>query len=194
MFDVKHVPIAVLAAAMVAAGCAALEAQEPPRPTRTVEAIGKVVDTLAADAIKRLGTEPYRGLPVVVRTATPAGGMEAIVAELLRTRLLERGAQLDAACAARCMEIVLQEFATDAPVVSGITPGEVLTVATGSVPLLGNLTRSLNERERDRVRSSSRTSGLFITYTAREGNRYTVRGHQIAVVSTHDGNVALEHK
>jgi hypothetical protein len=62
------------------------------------------------------------------------------------------------------------------------------------VPLLGNLARSLSDRERDRARTTARTTGLFITYAAREGNRYTARGHQIAVVSINDGNVALEQK
>jgi len=182
------------AVAALAAGCAMTGDQEPPRPTRTVEAIGKVVESLAADALGRLGTDPYKGMPVVVQTMSRSGGLETIVAELLRTRLLDRGARIESACAAQCLEIVLQEFATDAQVAPGITPGEVLTVATGSVPLLGNLARSLSDRERDRARTTARTTGLFITYAAREGNRYTARGHQIAVVSINDGNVALEQK
>ncbi len=179
-------PVAVLA------GCAA---EAPGRPTHTVEAVGKVIDSLAAEAIQRSGSGSYRGLPVVVE---PAGGaarpIELIVAEFLRTRLHERGIAVSKTCAARCLEITLQEFATSEPDVSKLSPGQILTVATGSIPVLGGVTRSLGEREREMKRAAGRTTGLLVTFAARDGDRFTARSHVVAIVSTSSGEVALEQK
>lgn len=182
------------AAALVAvvAGCATDGAK---RSTHTVEAVGKVIDSLAAEAIRRTEVDGYRGLPVVVepagRTANP---VELIISEFLRTRLHERGIAVSKSCAARCLEITLQEFATSEPDVSKLTPGQILTVATGSVPVLGSVTRSLGEREREIERAAARTTGLLVTFAARDGDKYTARSHVVAIVSASSGEVALEQK
>lgn len=165
------------------------------RPAQTIEAVGKVVDSLAGEAARRLATDAYRGLPVVISAASGKdNAVELIVAEFLRTRLHERGATVHAACPGRCMELTLQEFATSAPSVSQFTPGQILTVATGSVPVLGGVTRSIGEREREAERAAARTTGLLVTFAARDGIRYAARGHVVAIVSTSSGDVALEQK
>jgi hypothetical protein len=180
--------------APLAAGCAATGGAKQ-RPTHTVEAVGKVVDSLAGEAMRRAEIDGYRGLPVVVEPAGRAGNpLELIVAEFLRTRLHERGIVVNKACAARCLEITLQEFATSAPSVSELTPGQILTVATGSVPVLGSLTRSLGERERELERAAARTTGLLVTFAARDGDKFTARSHVVAIVSASSGEVALEQK
>lgn len=180
--------------AMLIAGCAA-GGGSAPRPTHTVQAVGKVIDSLAGEAMRRVGSDGYRGLPVVVepagRTDNP---VELIVAEFLRTRLHERGIAVNKTCAVRCLEITLQEFATSAPSVSELTPGQILTVATGSVPVLGSLTRSLDEREREIERAAARTTGLLVTFAARDGDKFTARSHVVAIVSASSGEVALEQK
>jgi len=180
-------------AACLLASCATPSGSPP--PAHAVAAVGKVVASLGDEIMQRLGTDRFRGLPVVVSSAGTSGSsVEPIVAEFLRTRLQERGATVNVACAGRCMEIVLQEFATSAPSVSGLTPGQVLTVATGSIPVLGSLTRSLTDREREAERAAARTSGLLVTFAAREGNNYVARSHVVAIVSTSSGEVALERK
>jgi hypothetical protein len=182
------------AAAWLAAGCAAPGAPQP-QPAHAVAALGKVVTSLGDEIARQLGSERFRGLPVVVSIAgTPGSSIEPIVAEFLRTRLLEQGARVNASCAGRCMEVALQEFATSVPGVSQLTPGQVLTVATGSVPVLGSLTRSLSEREREMERAAARTTGLLVTFAARDGDRYTARSHVVAIVSVSSGEVALEQK
>lgn len=179
--------------ALLAAGCATSAPQQ--QTTHTVEAVGKVVDSLATEATRRVALDSYRGLPVVVQPASrTANPVELIVAEFLRTRLHERGIVVNAACAARCLEITLQEFATSEPEVSRFTPGQILTVATGSVPVLGSLTRSLGEREREKERAAARTTGLLVTFAAREGDKFTARSHVVAIVSASSGEVALEQK
>jgi len=160
------------------------------RPGHPVEALGKVVDSLTAETSRRVGEEGYRGLPLVVSPVGTTSGVERIVAELLRTRLLNAGVAVDHACGPRCVEITLQEFATSGPTGWQLTPGQILTVATGSVPILGNLARSLNDQERD----SARTAGLLVTYAARDGERYTARSHVIAIISSNSGDVALERR
>jgi len=165
------------------------------RPAHTVEAVGKVIESLAGEAARRAATDGYRGLPVVVGVASQSPtALEQIVAEMLRTRLLEKSVVVHKACAGRCLEMTLQEFATVAPSASELTPGQILTVAAGSVPVVGGLTRSLVEREREAERAASRTTGLLVTFAARDGERFTARSHVIAVVSTSSGDVALEHK
>ena len=158
-------------------------------PGHPVEALGKVVDSLTTETSRRVGEEGYRGLPVVVNPAT-ASSVERIVAELLRTRLLNADVTVQHACATRCVEVTLQEFATSGPAGWHLTPGQILTVAAGSVPILGNFARSLNDQERD----SARTTGLLVTYAAREGERYTARSHVIAIISSDSGEVAIERK
>lgn len=175
-------------------GCAT-DGGKPPKPTHPVEALGKVIDSLAVETAKRAVGDGYRGLPVVViAAAQPGKTVEPLVAEFLRTRLLEQGFTVNHACAARCLEIGLQEFETSAPSVSELTPGQVLTVAAGGVPVLGSLTRSLSDREREAERAAARTTGLLVTFAARDGDRYTARSHVVAIVSTSSGDVALEQK
>lgn len=165
------------------------------RPAHAVEAVGKVIESLTGEAARRTTAEGYRGLPVVVATARQdPSALEQIVAELLRTRLLERNVVVHRACAGRCLEMTLLEFDTVAPTVNGLTPGQILTVAAGSVPVVGGLTRSLAEREREAERAAARTTGLLVTFSARDGERFTARSHVIAVVSTSSGDVALEQK
>jgi hypothetical protein len=185
--------IALLLPAIVACGTTA--GVKPLPPTHTVEAVGKVVDSLAAEVARRLATAEYHDLPVIVGPAGPRGGtVELIVAEFLRTRLHERNVAVHVACAARCMEVSLQEFSTDAPAATRLTPGQILTVATGSVPVLGSLTRSFSERESEIERAAAGSTGLLVTFAAREGNRYAARGHVVAIVSSSNGDVALEQK
>ena len=88
----------------------------------------------------------------------------------------------------------MQEFATVGPSVSDLTPGQILSVAAGSVPVVGGLTRSLAEREREAERAAARSTGLLVTFAARDGERFTARSHVIAIVSTSSGDVALEQK
>jgi len=190
----SRVALCLTMAALLIAGCAA-SSKQPAGPRHPVEAVGKVIDSLAVETAKRMSTVAFHGLPVVVAPGSPAGNtVELIVAEFLRTRLLERGLAVHKACAERCLEITLQEFATSAPSISELTPGQVLTVATGGVPILGSLTRSLSEREREAERAAARTTGLLVTFAARDGERYTARSHMVAIVSTGSGDVALEQK
>lgn len=187
-----HVCTMLLSLAM--AGCASLSGDKP-RPTHTVHALGKVIESLTGEATRRSAADGYRGLPVIVTPASGGGsGIERIVTEFLRTRLHESGMIVQPVCAARCMEITLQEFSTSEPAVSQLTPGQILTVATGGVPIVSSLTRSLNEREREAERAAARTTGLLVTFAAREGERFTARSHVIAIVSTGSGDVALEQK
>ncbi len=159
------------------AGCASAP---PPQPQQTVEAIGKVVDNPASETIKRQGAEPFRGLPIVVRSVNNSNG-ETALAELMRTRLVDRGIAVEVACLARCLEMSLLEFSLDTPATAGLTPGQVLNVAGGAVPVLGGLTRTLQERERD---ARAGTRGVLVTYSARDGNRYVARQHVVAVLAT----------
>jgi hypothetical protein len=181
--------------APLAGACASGSNNQGVRPAHTVEAVGKVVYSLAVEAARRGASDGYRGLPVVVSPANREGNpVELIIAEFLRTRLHERGMAVHNACGARCLEITLQEFATSAPDVSALSPGQILTVAAGSVPVLGSLTRNLTEREREMERAAARTTGLLVTFAVREGERYTARSHVVAIVSTSSGEVALEQK
>ena len=183
------VPIAIAA---LTAGCAA-PGEAPPRPAHPVEGVRKVVDSLSAEVRKRVAADPFRGLPVVVRTTSAANaGIEPMIAELLRTRLVDGGVTVEAACAARCMEIVLQEFAIDSPKVSGLTAGQVLTVAGSSIPFVGGLIRTYGEQTREQERAANRATGVFVTFAAREGARYAARDHIVVILSA--GEVALERQ
>ena len=136
-----------IAIASLIAGCAT--PGDAPRPAHPVEGVRKVVDSLGVEVRNRTAADPFRNLPVVVRTTTAANsGIEPIIAELLRTRLVEGGVAVDAVCAMRCMEISLQEFAIDAPKATGLTPGQILIVGGASIPFVGGLIRTIAEQER----------------------------------------------
>ena len=182
---------APIAIASLIAGCAT--PGDTPRPAHPVEGVRKVIDSLSAEVRKRTAADPFRDLPVVVRTTSAANsGIEPIIAELLRTRLVEGGVAVEAVCATRCMEISLQEFAIDSAKATGLTPGQVLSVGGGSIPFVGGLFRSFGEQEREQERAANRTSGVFVTFAARDGNRYTARAHVVAIISATD--VALERQ
>ena len=183
------VPIAI---ASLVSGCAT-PGDAPPGPAHPVEGVRKVVDSLSAEIKKRTAADPFRDLPVVVRTTTAANsGIEPIIAELLRTRLVESGVAVETVCATRCMEISLQEFAVDTPKKTGLTPGQVLAVGGGSIPFVGGLIRSFGEQEREQERTANRTSGVFVTFAARDGNRYTARAHVVAIISAE--GIALQQQ
>jgi hypothetical protein len=184
--------LAPIAAVALTTGCAGL-GEAPPRPAHPVEGVRKVVDSLAAEIRTRTAEEPFRNLPVVVRTASAGNaGIEPIIAELLRTRLTDGGVAVEAACAARCTEITLQEFAVDTAKPTGLTAGQILTVAGGSVPFVGGLIRTFGEQEREKERAANRATGVFVTFAARDGARYTARAHVVAIISA--GDVALERQ
>jgi hypothetical protein len=181
------------AAAGLAAGCAST--QEPSSFSHPVDAVQKVIESLGSEVVQRLEAAPFRNLPVVVRTtATTGTGVEPMVAELLRTRLVERGIAVEAACAARCMEVTLQELSIASPRASGLTPGQVLTVAAGNIPVLGGLVRSLDEQAREKEQAAARASGFLVTFAAREADRYVARENIVAILSSGDGNVALQKR
>ena len=174
---------------LVLAGCASLG--EPQRPVHPVEGVRKVVDGLGTEIAKRREAAAFRDLPIVIRTTTAANsGIEPIIAELLRTRLVERGQPVEASCVARCLEISLQELAVEATKAAPLSAGQVLSVAGASVPVVGGLIRTIGEQEREKERAAKRASGLFVTLAARDGNRYTAREHVVAIISADD--IALE--
>jgi len=189
---VKNLPSwrVTIAMAALIAGCST-PGDAPPRPAHPVEGVRKVVDSLAAEIRVRAGGDPFRNLPVVVRTANPANtGIEPIIAEFVRTRLVESGVPVEAVCAARCMEVSLQEFAIETPKASGFSPGQILIVAGANVPFVGGLIRTLAERDREEERAANRATGVFVTFAARDGTRYTARAHVVAIISA--GEVAIE--
>jgi hypothetical protein len=174
-------------------GCASTDEVEGARK-HPVDGVRKVVDSLVAEIVQRSGTEGFRGLPiVVVTTATASGGLEPLMAEFLRTRLVERGMAVHVECAGRCMEVKLQEFSMDAPK-AGVTPGQVFTVVGGTIPILGGAIRTLGEHERESRRAAARTTGLLVILAAREGNRYGARVNVVGIVSSGGSEVALEQK
>jgi hypothetical protein len=189
---------APLAMAVLIAGCAAPPAEAPqPRgeapqpPAHPVEGVRKAVDSLSAEIRKRVAAEPFENLPVVVFTTSAANsGIEPIIAELLRTRLVDSGVTVEIVCATRCMEIHLQEFAVDSPKAAALTPGQVLTVAGSSIPFVGGLVRTFGEHQRERERAADRATGVFVTFAAREDARYTARAHIVVIISA--GDVALQ--
>src|SRR3954462_4726925 len=177
-----------LASGAVLSACAT--PPEPLAPAHPIDAVRKVVDNLSGEIAKRQESEPWKGLPVVVRTSSISGtGIEPIVAELLRTRLVERSIAVDAACAARCLEVSLQEFSAEGQRQSGITPGDVLSFAGGQIPIVGGAVRSLSERARESERAAARTSGFIVTLAAREGVRYTARANMVAVPSAGESSI-----
>lgn len=173
---------------LLAAGCAT--PPEPLAPTHPIDAVRKVVDNLSGEIARRQESDPWKGLPVVVRTSSISGtGIEPIVAELLRTRLVERSIAVDAVCGARCLEVALQEFSAEGQRHSGITPGDVLSFAGGQIPIVGGAVRSLSERARESERVAARTSGFIVTLAAREGARYTARANMVAVTSSRESSI-----
>lgn len=174
-------------------GCASTDEEEGARK-HPVDGVRKLVDSLAAEIVQRSGTDGFRALPiVVVTTSTSSGGLEPLMAEFLRTRLVERSMAVHFDCAARCMEVKLQEFSMDAPK-AGVTPGQVFTVVGGTIPILGGAIRTLGEQDRESRRAAARTTGLLVTLSAREGNRYSARVNLVGIVSSGGGDVALEQK
>lgn len=174
------------------AGCAATNAGPPAHP---VEAVRKVIDSLGAEAGARLDTAAYRGLPVVVRSTGTAGtGLEPIVVEFLRTRLVERKIPVDATCSGRCVEVTLQEFTAESPPGFSLSPGQVLAVAGGNIPVLGGLVRGLGEQEREKERAARRATGFIVTFAAREGNRFTARENIVVISTSGDAAVAAGPK
>ena len=175
---------------LLIAGCASKT--EAPQPLATpMEGVRKVVENLAKEIEYRRSTDAFRGRPVVVQAATGAG-TEAIASELLRTKLVDDGAPVDRACVGRCMEVLLQEFVIDAPSKLTLSPGQILTVASGSVPVVGGLFRSLGERETEKQRAHNRTNGYMVTFSARDDNRYTARVNLVAI--TRSGDLAVDEE
>lgn len=174
-------------------GCATTDEEQGARK-HPVDGVRMLVDSLVAEIVQRSGTDGFKGLPIVVMTtATASGGLEPLMAEFLRTRLVERGMAVHVDCAGRCMEVKLQEFSMDAPK-AGVTPGQVFTVVGGTVPIVGGAIRTLGEQERESRRAAARATGLLVTFAAREGNRYSVRVNVVGIVSSGKGDVALEQK
>ena len=173
--------------------CCASTSEEP--PTHPVEAVRKVIDSLGSEVTTRLATSAYRGMAVVVRsTGTSGTGLEPIVVEFLRTRLVERSVPVDAACTGRCMEVILQEFTAESPRGFTLSPGQVLAVAGGQIPVLGGLVRGLGEQQREKERAARRATGFVVTFAAREGNRFTARENIVVISSSGDGQNAPEGK
>lgn len=157
------------------AGCATSSDAQPARSAPSVEVLGRTVDSLAAETAQRLTTDPYRGLAVVVRAS--GQGIEAVVAELLRTRLLERSIAVEVACPAKCVEVSMVEFAADTAIDASLAPGQVVNLAAGTAPSPGVVAaRSGSER-------SNRSTGLLITFAARDGNRFLARSHAMAILA-----------
>lgn len=160
--------------AALAACTATGEAQ---RPAVVTAAIGKVVEGLAAEAMQRQASDAMRGLPVVVRNANTSGA-EAVIAEMLRTRLVERGVPLEVACPAKCLEVMLVEFVMEAT--AQAAPGQVVPVNAGNVVGLSGLPRAPGERE---TLAAGHASALLVTFSARDGNRYASRQQVVAIVA-----------
>ena len=174
---------------LLLAGCSSFS--EAPRPPHPTEGVRKVVDSLGIEIAKRAESAAFRNLPIVVRTTNVANtGIEPIIAELLRTRLVERKLPVDAVCAARCLEISLQELAVESAKTARLSAGQVLSVAGANVPVVGGLIRTIGDQEREKEQAAGRASGLFVTLAARDGNRYTAREHVVAIISA--GDIALE--
>lgn len=180
-----------LLSALLFVGCAT-KTDAPPQTLATpMEGVRKVVENLAKEIEYRRSTDAFRGRAVVVQAATGAG-TEAIASELLRTKLVEDGAPVDRACIGRCMEVLLQEFVIDAPSKLALSPGQILTVASGSVPVVGGVIRSIGERETEKQRALNRTNGYMVTFSARDDNRYTARVNLVAI--TRSGDLAVDEE
>jgi hypothetical protein len=137
-------------------------------------AVGKVVEGLASEVGQRQATEMFRGLPVVVRGGTHSA--EAVIAEMLRTRLTERSIPVEVACPAKCFEITLTEFVMEAT--GQAAAGQILPVNAGAIAGLEG--PPLSPRE---SLAGGHASALLVTFAVREGNRYGGRQQQVAIVA-----------
>jgi hypothetical protein len=162
-----------LATIALLAGCSA--PGEAQRPGAVAAAVGKVVEALAAETSQRANAETFRGLPVVVRTMG-TGAAEAVIAEALRTRLVERGSAVEVACPAKCLEVSLLEFVVDAAAQPALSAGQVLATGGAAPPITG-----LPRTERDLA--TGQAAALLVTFAARDGNRYNARQQVVAVVA-----------
>lgn len=147
------------------------------RPAVVAAAVGKVIESLATEATQRQASDGFRGLPLVVRNSG-ASGAGAVLAELLRTRLVERGLPLEAACPAKCLEITLLEFEVEAT--GQAAPGQLLAVNAGAVTGLTGLPRAPGSRGR---LAAGEASALLATFAARDGNRYNGRQQLVVVLA-----------
>lgn len=172
--DTKRRMLSALGLFAALSACTATgEAQRP----AVSAAIGKVVEALAGEATQRQSSDAFRGLPVVVR-AGAASGAESVIGEMLRTRLTERGAAVEVACPAKCLEISLVEFVADAG--GKVSPGQLLTVNAGAIAGLSGLPRS--PRDNDSL-AVGETNALLVTFAGRDGNRYSGRQQLVAIVA-----------
>lgn len=181
----------LLLATLLIAGCATKREPASEPLATPMEGVRKVIENLAKEIEYRRSTDAFRGRPVVVQPSSGAG-TETIAAELLRTRLVDDGAPVDRACVGRCMEVLLQEFVIDAPSKLALSPGQILTVASGSVPVVGGLFRSIGERETEKQRARNRTNGYMVTFSARDDNRYAARVNLVAI--TRSGDLAVDEE
>jgi len=164
---------ALTAAFLLSSACTATG--EPPRPARVVEAVAKVVDGLANETAQRLATDAFRGLPVVVRSV--GSGSDVVVAELLRTRLVERALPVEVDCPAKCMEVGLLEFVSEAAGPRTLAPGQLLATGPSVSGYSGPAHGDLGDMK------PGRASTLLVTFSVRDGNRLSVRQQLIAVLA-----------
>jgi len=170
----RKLRLAALGAAAALAACTATgEAQR----SAVTAAIGKVVDGLANETTQRHGSEALRALPVVVRSGG-VHGAESVIAEMVRTRLTEGGVAVEVACPAKCFEVTLVEFETEAT--GQAAAGQLLPVNAGAVAGLGGLPRAPDSRQ---SLAAGRASALLVTFASRDGNRYLQRQQLVAVVA-----------
>ena len=185
----RYLSVTVIAAAL--AGCATTKEEGENARATPVDGVQKVIESLSQEIQERLASDAFRGRGVVVVPASNAG-TEPIVSELLRTRLVERGVAVDAVCAAKCMEVRLQEFVMEGPRDSGLTPGKLLTFAGGSITVVGGLVRGMGERATEKARAAARSTGYIVTFAARDDNRYVARVNVVAITSS--GDVAIQKR
>lgn len=155
------------------AGCTA--AGEAQRAAVMIAAVAKVVDGLAAEVQQRLGTDPFRGLPVVVRNGASEGA-ETVLAEMLRTRLTQAGVAVEVACPAKCLEITLVEFVIEAT--NALAPGQLIAPTAAPTALPG-----LPRPAGSAPLAAGQASAVLATFAARDANRYSARQQVIAVLA-----------
>jgi len=149
---------------------------EAQQPATVVAAVGKVVDGLATEVTQRQTNDTLRALPVVVRNAAPGG--ESVIAEMLRTRLVERGVAVEVACPAKCFEVSLLEFVAQAG--AQAAAGQLVTVNAGAISGLEGAPRAPGDKE---TLSAGLASALLVTFAARDGTRYSTRQQIVAIVA-----------
>src|SRR5262249_23700280 len=146
------------------------------RPVVTA-AVGKVVEGLANETTQRRASDALRSLPIVVRSGGVQGA-EAVIAEMLRTRLTEGGIAVEVACPANCFEVNLVEFVTEAT--GQAAAGQLLPVNAGAVAGLSGLPRAPGGRE---ALPAGHACALLVTFASRDGNRYLQRQQIVAIVA-----------